>query len=126
MLPRMAHFPHPHTNMRAPRVCVTTGEFISFSQEGKQVRGALQVISLTGGSARFLRPLNPGTFAEISLNTKSSSISALVEFLHPRRQGQFFTQAFRFLAFGDDDYVRFNQTLQLMRAGPAQAAPRPS
>lgn len=115
MLPRMAHFPHPHTSSRAPRVCFTAGESISFSLEGKEIRGILQVASTTGGSARLLQPLSPGTLADVSLHTKAGTLSALVEFLQPRRQGPFVAQAFRFLAFGDDDYDRFDLALQIMR-----------
>jgi hypothetical protein len=96
-------------------VCFAAGESISFSLEGKQMRGLLQVASTTGGSARFDRPLNPGTLAEVSLHTKAGTLSALVEFLQPRRQGPFVAQAFRFLAFGDDDYDRFDQALQTLR-----------
>jgi hypothetical protein len=113
----MAHLPHPHHSLRAPRVCVTTGESISFSLEGKQIHGILQAVSTTGGSARISQPLNPGTLAEISLHTGLGPVNASVEFLHPQGQGQSFAQAFRFLAFDDDDYARFNRTLEILRAG---------
>jgi hypothetical protein len=82
---------------------------------GKQIQGLLQVASITGGSARLLRPLNPGTLADVSLRTKAGTVSVLVEFLQPRRHGPFVTQAFRFLAFGDEDYDRFDQALQILR-----------
>jgi len=121
MLTGMAHFPHPHTKSRAPRLCFTAGESISFSVEGKETQGTLQVVSATGGSARILRPLSPGTLAEISLHLSTGPVSALVEFLPPRPQGRFFAQAFRFVAFGDDDYARFHRTLQMLRAGERMA-----
>ena len=114
MLTFMAHFPHPHTSSRAPRVCVTTS--VSFSLEGKRIQGTLQVVSTTGGSARMAQLLKPGTIAEILLHTTAGQVSAVVEFMRPRRQGQSFAQAFRFLAFGDEDYARFDRTLQMVRA----------
>ncbi len=97
------------------------GESISFSVHGKETQGTLQTVSTTGGSARILRPLSSGTLAEISLHLSTGPVSALVEFLSPRSQGRFFTQAFRFVAFGDDDYTRFHQTLQTLRAGERMA-----
>jgi hypothetical protein len=115
MLTLMAHFSHPHASSRAPRVCVTTS--VSFSLEGKQIQGTLQVVSTTGGSARMARPLKSGTLAEILLHTSAGQVSAVVEFLRARRQGQSFAQPFRFLAFGDDDYARFDRNLQMLRAG---------
>ena len=111
---RMVHLPHPHPSLRAPRLWVTTGEPISFSMEGNQIEGILQAVSSTGGAARISQPLNPGTLAEIALHTSSGPIRASVEFLHPQRQGQSFAQAFRFLAFDDDDYARFNRTLEIL------------
>lgn len=115
MLPDMAHFPHPHTRLRAPRVCLAAGESISFFLGRKQIGGVLQVASTTGGLVRLLQPLNPGTLADVSLHMTAGTVNALVEFLQPRRQGPFFAQAFRFLAFGDDDYDRFDLALQILR-----------
>jgi len=115
MLPLMAHFPHPHASSRAPRVCVATS--ISFSLEGKQIQGTLQIVSTTGGLARMAQPLKPGILAEISLHASAGQVSAVVQFLRPRRQGHSFAQPFQFLAFGDDDYARFDRSLQILRAG---------
>ena len=117
ILRRMAYLPHPHPSLRAPRVCVTPGEPVSFSLEGKQIQGILEAVSPTGGSARISEPLNPGTLAEILLRTSLGPVRASVELLHPQSQGQSFAQAFRFLAFDDDDYARFKRTLEILRAG---------
>jgi hypothetical protein len=95
-------------------VCFAAGESISFILAGKQTRGLLQVASTTGGSVRLLQPLNPGTLADVSLHTKAGTVNALVEFLQPRRQGTFVAQAFRFLAFDDDDYDRFGLALRIL------------
>jgi len=115
MLPLMAHFPHPHVSSRAPRVCVATS--ISFSLEGKQIQGTLQIVSTSGGLARMAQPLKRGALAEISLHTSAGHVSAVVEFLRPRHQGHSFVQPFHFLAFDDDDYARFDRSLQMLRAG---------
>jgi len=113
---RMAHLPRPHPSLRAPRVCITSSEPITFSLEGKQIHGILQAVSPTGGLARVTQLLSPGTLAVISLRTGSGPVRASVEFLHPQRVGRPFTQAFRFLSF-DDDYAHFNRALEALRAG---------
>ncbi len=96
-------------------MCVTTS--IILSAEGKQIPGTLQVVSATGGSARMSKPFASGTLGEIFLRTREGEVNAVVEFLPPRRQGQSFGQAFRFLAFGDEDYARFERALQILGTG---------
>jgi hypothetical protein len=109
----MAHFPHPHNSMRAPRVCVTTSA--TFTSEGKRTQGILQVVSRTGGCLRLTRSLRTGTLLEIVLESGSGPVTALVELLAARPQGRWFVQPFRFLAFSDDDFARFERSLQSLR-----------
>jgi len=69
---------------------------------------------MTGGLAEF--PLNVGEIplAEVVIKTAQGQISALVEVLKPRMQGDF-ARPFRFVALGDDDHQRLSSILQLMR-----------
>jgi hypothetical protein len=100
----MAHFPHPHPSRRAPRVRIREGQAITFSMGNKRVPAKLDTLSVTGGSARLPGLVLPGTIAEIFVNSSQGTVSGIVEFL----RGQGSQQAFRFLAFGDDDYERLS------------------
>ena len=54
-------------------------------------------------------PLPSGTLAEVSIATNLGKIFGLVEFL-PQTKGNP-AQAFRFIAFSDDDYERLSTML---------------
>ena len=53
----MAHFPHPHSNLRAPRVHATMP--VSFSLSGKRIPAVLQAVSTTGGLVQMAGPPPP-------------------------------------------------------------------
>jgi len=58
-------------------------------------------------------PVPSGTLAELAVSTSLGRVCGLVEFL-PATKGNP-TQAFRFIAFSDDDYERLSTTIV---AGP--------
>ena len=105
---RMANFPHPHPNSRAPRVHVAKPA--SFSLSGKRIPAVLQAISTTGGLAQMAGPLPRGSLAELVVETNLGRVCGLVEFLEARTKGNP-AQAFRFIAFSDDDYERLSSTI---------------
>ena len=104
----MAHFPHPCSNSRAPRVNVTTP--VSFSLSGKRKSAVLKVVSTTGGLAQMPGFLPTGTFVELAMDTGRGRVCGLVEFLEARTKTSP-TQAFRFVAFSDADYALLSSTL---------------
>jgi len=104
----MAHFPQPHSNLRATRVHVTMP--VSFSLSGKRMPAVLQAVSTTGGRVQMARPLPLGTLAELVVDTNLGRVCGLVEFLEARTKENP-TQAFRFVAFSDDDYERLSGTI---------------
>ncbi len=114
----MAHFPHPHPSRRAPRVRIREGQAITFSMGNKRVPARLDTISITGGLARITAAVLPGTIAEIFMNCSQGRVSGIVEFL----RGQGSQQAFRFLAFGDEDYERLNTMVRTRLANSAHSA----
>jgi hypothetical protein len=81
----------------------------SFSLSGKRISAVLQTVSTTGGLARMTGPVPPGTLAELVVATSRGQVSGLVEFLPPTKGNP--TQAFRFVAFSDDDYERLSSTI---------------
>jgi ABC-type phosphonate transport system ATPase subunit len=91
---------------------------VRFTVEGKHLKGILQVVSRTGGCVRLDRALRPGTLLEVVLESGSGPVTALVEFLAARPHGRFFVQPFRFVAFSDEDFARFDSSLQNMRHAP--------
>jgi len=54
-------------------------------------------------------PLPPGTLAELAVSTSLGRVCGLVEIL-PATKGNSM-QAFRFIAFSDDDYERLSSTI---------------
>ena len=106
MLCCMATFPNPHSHKRAPRVIITRSA--SFSLSGKRISAVLLVASTTGGLAR-MATLCPPALAELAVPTSSGEVCGLVEFLPPTKGNP--KQAFRFVAFSDEDYERWNSTV---------------
>ena len=111
----MAHFPHPHAKMRAPRVRITGSQPIKFSLGDKFVPAMLEVISLTGGRVSMPRGLRPGTIAEAHMLAHGGPVTGVVELLATKSQGKAVAQAFRFLALSDHDYTRLTDTLGFLR-----------
>jgi len=54
--------------------------------------------------------LPPGTFAELAVDTNLGRVCGLVEFLEARTR-ESPAQAFRFVAFSDDDYELLSTTI---------------
>ena len=75
---------------------------------GKRISAVLRTVSTTGGLAEMDRPVPPGTFAELAVSTGLGQVCGLVEFLEAQGKG---SQAFRFIAFSDDDFERLNNTV---------------
>lgn len=98
--------------VRSPRFSVPNNEQVLVSIGNEQLRGTLQLLSLTGGSVRLERRYAPGTLGDIGINTVSGNVIAAIELLqmaNPR------AQAFRFLAMGPVARERLGNTLNKMR-----------
>jgi len=99
----MATFSHSRTKPRAPRVSVTKPASFSI-----RISAVLQAVSATGGRAELAGPVPPGTLAELAVDTSRGRVCGLVEFLETQTKGN---QAFRFVAFSDDDFERLSSEM---------------
>jgi hypothetical protein len=110
----MAHFPQPHSRVRAPRVRIPSTEPVKLSVNGKKVSATLHRLSLTGGLVLFHDPIGDLSLAEVVLATESGPVKALVEFLKKNKEAPS-ARPFRFIALDDPDYNRLVTVLQSMR-----------
>jgi hypothetical protein len=110
----MAHFPQPHSRVRAPRVRIPSNEPIKFNLGNRKVSATLHRLSLTGGLVQFNDPVGELTLTEVVITTPSGSVKALVEFLG-RVQGNSSSRPFRFIALDDPDFKQLVNMLQTMR-----------
>jgi hypothetical protein len=97
---------------RSPRFSVPNNEQVLVSIGNEQLRGTLQLLSLTGGSVRLDRRFPSGTLGDIGINTVSGTVMAAIELLQ-MANGR--AQAFRFLAMGPVARQRLTDTLNMMR-----------
>lgn len=111
----MAHFPQPHSRVRAPRVRVPSNEPLKLNLGSGELSANLQRLSMTGGLVQFERVIGELTLAEVVLSTKSGPIKALVQFLKPQIEGNSPPRPFRFVALDDSDFQRLASTIQDMR-----------
>jgi hypothetical protein len=98
--------------IRSPRFSVPNNEQVIVSVGTEQLKGALRVLSLTGGAVRLDKRFSPGTLGDIGINTVSGNVSAAVEFLQAA-SGR--AQAFRFIAIGPAARKRLEDALKKMR-----------
>lgn len=110
----MAHFPQPHTRVRAPRVRIPSTEPLKFNLGSGKASATLHRLSLTGGLVQFQEPVGELTLAEVILTTPSGPIKALVEFLGKAKDSGS-SRPFRFVALDDPDFNRLVAMLQAMR-----------
>ena len=106
----MAHFPKPHSSQRAPRHHVPIATQIEIVyDDGRQVRGTLQVVSDTGGCAGIEALLRPATLVSIRVRTTAGPINAIAEMLRPLSATR---QAFRFIAMDEADRTRLKRFVE--------------
>ena len=98
--------------VRSPRFSVPNNEQVLVSIGNEQMRGALQLLSLTGGAIRLEKRFAAGTLGDIGINTVSGNVMAAIELLQ-MTNGR--AQAFRFLAMGPVARQRLTDALSQMR-----------
>lgn len=112
----MGYFPQPDPRVRAPRVRVPNNKKVGFSFEGKRIPGALLLISRTGGLAQISHGVQTAALAELNIQTRSGSITALVELLPPVNNSSAALRPFRFIALSDEDQERLASVIKHMHA----------
>lgn len=111
----MTHFPQPNSTKRATRVKFGGSVLVAIRSEiSGAVRAKLHVLSTTGGLFILAKPLEPGDFVQVTLQTSQGAIRGMAELLQPTRKSTSgCLQPFRFVALDDEDHSRLRQTMEL-------------
>jgi hypothetical protein len=105
----MPYFPLPQAPQRAPRACFAeTTPAVLRGQDGRRVRGKLQLISVTGGLLSLSRPLDRGYQVKLMFLTRCGSVLGAAEMLSPVSWG---LQPFKFVRLYDDDQRRLQAAI---------------
>jgi hypothetical protein len=106
----MPYFPPPQALRRAPRTMFAeTTPAVLRCQDGRRIRGKLQVISLTGGLLCLSEPLDQGSQVKLMFLTRRGSVLGAAEMLSPDTWG---LQPFKFVRLYDDDECRLQAAIQ--------------
>jgi hypothetical protein len=111
----MTHFPQPNSIKRATRVKLGGSVPVAIRSEGSgTVRAKLHVLSATGGLIVLAKPLEPGDFVAVTLQTSQGAVRGMAEILQPTRQSTSgCLQPFRFVALDDEDHTRLRMAMEL-------------
>jgi hypothetical protein len=106
----MPYFPPPQALRRAPRTSFAEATpAVLRCQDGRRIRGKLQVISLTGGLLCLTKLLDQGTHVRLMFLTRRGSVLGAAEMLRPDAWG---LQPFKFVRLYDDDECRLQAAIQ--------------
>ena len=97
---------------RPVRFKVPNNEKVVLTIGSEHSAATLCVLSLTGGALRGRR-MEPGTFADVRMNTLSGNMTAVIELLAVRHDG---VQAFRFVQIDAANKRRLQASLDSMQA----------
>jgi len=124
----MAKSAHTAAATRAPRVKLA-GTVLSLVrlENGRQLRGRLHQLSVTGGLLQLEQPLDEGIKVEVIFHVGASTVRSKARTLFPMWATQGCLQPFEFADLGDDDRSHLQADLQklLDSAAAALVAPGP-
>ncbi len=90
-------------------------------ENGRQLRGRMNQLSVNGGLLPLERPLDEGILVTVVFHLGSTSIRCRARMLFPMWATQGCLQPFRFVELPEADHARLNQELEaLVRAGASQ------
>jgi len=124
----MSHFFQRQPPRRAPRV--NLGGKISAVirlENGRQISGKLQQLSVTGGMLDIAAYLEERTWANVTIYLSSGIMRATAEMMFPMRGGTGYLQPFRFTNIGAEELHALDREItelikQSMTAKPGQAS----
>src|SRR5271165_5656290 len=98
---------------RAPRVKLA-GTVLSLVrlENGRQTRGKLHQLSITGGLLHLEQPLDEGIKVEVIFHVGSSTVRSKATMLFPMWATQGYLQPFEFSDLGEDDRSNLQADLQ--------------
>lgn len=113
---------------RPPRIRVPHQQKAIFTADNQKLIGVLQRLSLTGGTALFVKgPIPEGTLGEIVFGTAFGRVNAHIRFLYGGVDGVPHAQAFAFLAMNPGSGQRLKRALEEMHSpGLADVAGKPT
>jgi hypothetical protein len=108
---------------RAPRVKLAGTILLLIRLEnGRQLRGKLHQLSVTGGLAHFEQPLDEGILVEIIFHVGNSTVRAKARTLFPMWATQGYLQPFEFDDLGEENRQQLQSDLQKLLTHSARAA----
>jgi hypothetical protein len=113
---------------RAPRVKLS-GTVLSLVclQNGRQTRGKLHQLSITGGLLHLEKPLDEGIKVELIFHVGQSTVRSQARMLFPMWATQGYLQPFEFADLGEEDRSHLQTDLQrLLDRSAAAIAPAPA
>ena len=115
----MAELPQVEPERRSPRLRpAEITPIVLRCQDGRQVSGKLQCISLTGGLVASFSLLPPGSVVRLLFVTPKGPVAGTAEMLQPVSWRE---QPFRFAAIPKPDHQRLRAMIQIPPAGAAKA-----
>ena len=113
----------PTNAPRAPRVKLAGTILLLIRLEnGRQLRGKLHQLSVTGGLAHFEQPLDEGILVEIIFHVGNSTVRAKARTLFPMWATKGYLQPFEFEDLGEENRRQLQSDLQELLAHSAAAA----
>lgn len=110
----------PQSAPRAPRVKLAGTILLLIRLEnGRQLRGKLHQLSITGGLAHFEKPLDEGILVEIIFHVGNSTVRTKARTLFPMWATQGYLQPFEFNDLGEDNRQQLQADLQKLLADSA-------
>lgn len=114
---------------RAPRVKLA-GTVLSLVrlQNGRQTRGKVHQLSITGGLLHLEQPLDEGIKVEVIFHVGNSTVRSQARMLFPMWATQGYLQPFEFSDLGEEERRQLQADLQNLlngSAAPTAIAPKP-
>lgn len=111
---------------RAPRVKLAGAVLVLIRLEnGRNVRGRLHQVSVTGGLLQLENPLDEGIKVEVKFHVASSTVQSKAAMLFPMWATQGCLQPFEFLEFPEEDRAKFETDIQVLLSSGAAATSFP-
>jgi hypothetical protein len=124
----MAKGASANTTRRAPRVKLA-GTVLSLLrlENGRQTRGRLHQLSITGGLLHLDNPLDEGIKVEVIFHVGNSTVRSKARMLFPMWATQGYLQPFEFTDLDDEDRCNLQVDLQrLLDCSAAAIVPAPA
>src|SRR5580658_2017198 len=106
----MPYFPLPQVSPRPPRMRLSETTAVLRCQDGRRLRGKLQIISITGGLLCLSQPVDQGSQVRLMFLACTGSVLGAAEMLTPISWS---LQPFRFVSLCHDDEDRLQAAIKL-------------